>query len=365
MSAAPKFLALPPSETSSERPLAPKAANDNVPRGCNDRLHLVADNTEGTRPNLSRIPAFLRLTDGGDLTGNGQVFSQTLNARLLPEHTRSAKGSNIALDMTYAYDPRGKVTNIINAAIVDDDRTYTYDALGRLLTADGAWGSGSYLYDALGNLRTKTVGGIELVMSYDSQNRLTSHTYADVGDSGGTGGGNNDPDPDDDTNGDNDDSSGNGDECEGGILIGLVCYPNIGFPPPPGGGLPPPPDGNDPIFVSVPFSAGSSASAPRILSYDARGNVTALGDLNFAYDMSDQPTAISGSGPGGVVSGSYTYDGNLKRVRSIIGGKTIIYHGKKKCRNSWFNHPRSPSYLRLTFHHERRSTTNPDPRSWS
>ncbi len=61
----------------SERPNA--AANDN------GHLHLVADNTEGTRTNLSRIPALLRLTrfhliNGGDLT-------------------------------TYSYDIRGKVSH--------------------------------------------------------------------------------------------------------------------------------------------------------------------------------------------------------------------------------------------------------------
>ena len=42
------------------------------------------------------------------------------------------------------------------------------------------------------------------------------------------------------------------------------------------------------IFVSIPISAGSSAS-----------------------------------GPNGVVSGTYTYDGNLKRVKAVVDGKTI------------------------------------------
>ncbi len=56
----------------------------------------------------------------------------------------------------------------------------------------------------------------------------------------------------------------------------------------------------------------------RAIAHDARGNITALGGLNFAYDTSDQPTSISGS-----ASGAYLYDGNRKLVRSVVNGKTI------------------------------------------
>ena len=170
--------------------------------------------------------------------GNGQVFSQTLNARLQPLRMLSQKGASKALDLTYTYDVRGKVTNILNGAISGDDRTYGYDALGRLTSSTGPWGSGTYSYDALGNIRTKTVGGRALVMSYDAKNRLVSHT-----DSGG---------------------------------------PN------------------------------------RTLGYDARGNVTGLGGLFFSYDRSDQPINISGT-----ASGTYRYDGNKRRVKAVVDGKTI------------------------------------------
>ena len=45
--------------------------------------------------------------------GNGQAFSQTLNARLLPEHLLSQLNpTNKALDLTYGYDARGKVTQL-------------------------------------------------------------------------------------------------------------------------------------------------------------------------------------------------------------------------------------------------------------
>lgn len=176
--------------------------------------------------------------------GNGQVFSQTLNARLQPAHVQSSFGGNIALDMTYSYNNLGKVSNVLNAAITGDNRTYNYDALGRLTSATGPWGAGhttglaTYTYDALGNMQGKTVGPRVMDMAYGPNNRLISHTD------------------------------------------------NIG--------------------------------GARSLSYDARGNVTQLGGLFFTYDMSDQPTYISGT-----ASGTYKYDGNLKRVKSTVNGKTI------------------------------------------
>jgi len=41
-------------------------------------------------------------------------------------------------------------------------------------------------------------------------------------------------------------------------------------------------------------------------------------DLSFVYDYSDQPTSVSGK-----ASGSYRYDGHLKRVKAVVDNKTI------------------------------------------
>ncbi len=60
-----------------------------------------------------------------------------------------------------------------------------------------------------------------------------------------------------------------------------------------------------------------SAGLPRSLNYDARGNVTALGALGFTYDFSDQPRTVLGP-----ATGSYTYDGHLRRVKQVVGGVT-------------------------------------------
>lgn len=53
-------------------------------------------------------------------------------------------------------------------------------------------------------------------------------------------------------------------------------------------------------------------------SYDSRGNVIDNGPLTFTYDWANQPTSL-----GGASSGSFVYDGNLKRVKQTVDGETI------------------------------------------
>ncbi|WOI53025.1 RHS repeat-associated core domain-containing protein [Parvularcula sp. LCG005] len=146
-----------------------------------------------------------------------------------------------AIRMYYYYDANGRVTSIDHDNATDQDRTFTYDGHGRLLTAAGPWGAGGYKYDAVGNLRSKTLGGRVVTANYQS----TTNRLSQVQDS-------------------------------------------------------------------------AAGSGWRTYGYDNRGNVTNDGNLAFTYDFSNQPVAISGA-----VSGAYTYDGNLKRVKQIVNGKTI------------------------------------------
>ena len=59
------------------------------------------------------------------------------------------------------------------------------------------------------------------------------------------------------------------------------------------------------------------------LLYDARGNMidtgtSSLGRADLSYDFANQPITVSGA-----VTATYAYDGNLKRVKEVRGGKTI------------------------------------------
>ncbi|WP_176780380.1 hypothetical protein, partial [Maricaulis salignorans] len=56
----------------------------------------------------------------------------------------------------------------------------------------------------------------------------------------------------------------------------------------------------------------------RNYSYDNRGNTASNGQLNWTYDRSEQPVAISGSN-----SGDFVYDAHRRRVRQTINGETV------------------------------------------
>ncbi|MEL7492043.1 MAG: RHS repeat-associated core domain-containing protein [Pseudomonadota bacterium] len=66
-----------------------------------------------------------------------------------------------------------------------------------------------------------------------------------------------------------------------------------------------------------------TGGAGQTLSYvhDSRGNVIwdARGQGAYSYDWSEQPVTVSGAG----ASGNFVYDGNFKRVKQTINGKTI------------------------------------------
>jgi RHS repeat-associated protein len=67
-------------------------------------------------------------------------------------------------------------------------------------------------------------------------------------------------------------------------------------------------------------TSATDAGVPRAYGYDTRGNATTVAGMAFTYDFSNQPTAVSGT-----TSASYLYDGNLKRVKSVAGGKTVYW----------------------------------------
>ena len=75
------------------------------------------------------------------------------------------------------------------------------------------------------------------------------------------------------------------------------------------------------------ISNTDTANGNRQIRYDNRGNVDVLGDLSFTYDHAQQPTSISGK-----ANGTYQYDGNFKRVKSVVDGKTIynVYNAAGK-----------------------------------
>lgn len=110
--------------------------------------------------------------------GNGHTYIKTLNALQQPEHVVSYKGSTVAFDRWYAYNPRGLITSIADVTNSAYNQTFTYDGIGQLKTATNQiYGNGVFEYDALGNITRKDMLRRRVLMTYDTNtNRLASYT---------------------------------------------------------------------------------------------------------------------------------------------------------------------------------------------
>ncbi len=106
--------------------------------------------------------------------GNGIVHSMVQNARQLPARS-SDTGGGYPLDMAYAYDQAGNVSNVTDYASGRQTRAMTYDGLDRLLTAQSAMFGGSpaaYSYDVLDNLKSVNIKGRDWSYVYNARNQL-------------------------------------------------------------------------------------------------------------------------------------------------------------------------------------------------
>lgn len=107
---------------------------------------------------------------------NGLVTEYDQNARLWPSTFQIRRGTSYYLDSDYDYDGAGNLTAIDDAVNPDMDRGLGYDAVNRLTSASGPWGTGTITYDGAGNIVSQTLGAFSLSYSYDAQNRLASVT---------------------------------------------------------------------------------------------------------------------------------------------------------------------------------------------
>jgi len=83
------------------------------------------------------------------------------------------------LNRTYGYDPVNNITSIVNSLNTTNSQSFSYDALNRLITANGGYGSLGYDYDAVGNRLSETRNGSNDTYQYETtSNRLTGITRA-------------------------------------------------------------------------------------------------------------------------------------------------------------------------------------------
>ena len=104
--------------------------------------------------------------------GNGLAQTNAFNSRQLITDVDIAGGGVTAFDHSYTYDPNGRIMDIVVNFYTVENRSFTYDALGRLATAAGPWGAGSYTYDLPNNIRSKTLGSDTVEIEYNANNQI-------------------------------------------------------------------------------------------------------------------------------------------------------------------------------------------------
>lgn len=83
-------------------------------------------------------------------------------------------GINPVLERDYSYDPVNNITAIVNPLHTGKNQSFGYDALNRLISAQGAYGLLDYTYDAVGN---------RLTYSHDDGTAVHHDTYSYATDS--------------------------------------------------------------------------------------------------------------------------------------------------------------------------------------
>lgn len=131
--------------------------------------------------------------------GNGLSFSQTLNARGLPNERRDDAFGSARLRDTLSWDGNGNLT-AINDLVGDASlyrnasRSMIYDGLDRLSIANSApqpplrtstpwtysWGEARFGYDGLDNIRTFKMGAADFTYAYAANGQLQSVSQAGV-----------------------------------------------------------------------------------------------------------------------------------------------------------------------------------------
>jgi RHS repeat-associated protein len=124
--------------------------------------------------------------DESDENGNDWQRTSDSFGRLLQVQEPSGTSGAPAMETDYTYDILDNLTSVAQfgtSSSVQRTRSFTYDALGRLLTSNNPeTGAVSYVYDANGNVSTKTdARNITVTYNYDELNREISRNYSQNG----------------------------------------------------------------------------------------------------------------------------------------------------------------------------------------
>lgn len=101
--------------------------------------------------------------------GNTRGYTSTLNARQLTSQIHYWSG----FTHNFSHDANGRISAIDDVLDSSRDRSYSYDLLGRLKTANGEWGGATFTYDARNNLTRKQLGSRVVEIQFNSKNQVS------------------------------------------------------------------------------------------------------------------------------------------------------------------------------------------------
>lgn len=113
--------------------------------------------------------------------GNGAAYNATENDRKALQDFSYGTGTAPVIDQTLTYDPADNILSIVDSVNTQRSKTFTYDGLNRLATAESQlWGKDTYHYDVLNNITGVDTlsGGVTTgrAYNYSASNRLDSIT---------------------------------------------------------------------------------------------------------------------------------------------------------------------------------------------
>jgi len=109
--------------------------------------------------------------------GNSEVLSKTYDNNYWISTLNTVYSGTYVQELSFGEDNDGNLTSITDSLAAGRDETYTVDALNRLHTASGAYGSRTYTYDNNSNRATRVAGATTYTSTMTtSTNLLASYT---------------------------------------------------------------------------------------------------------------------------------------------------------------------------------------------
>jgi RHS repeat-associated protein len=143
-----------------------------------DALGRITGVTTTVSGQVSTLASGIEYLPFGPMTawqlGNGVSVSREFD---LDYRISTLKAGATLLDLAYYYDPRNHLDAIQNLQEASRSQSFDYDALGRLTTAQGAYGTLAFSYDPVGNRLSETRNGVTASYSYPAgSHRLSAIT---------------------------------------------------------------------------------------------------------------------------------------------------------------------------------------------